>query len=323
KTSNTKIFSLTKRPGNDVRALYRLYRLLKREQPNVLHTRNFGALEAQMIGAMLRIPMRVHGEHGWDVDDLTGARLRSRLVRRVVGRTVHRFITVSVHLKEYLINTAKVPENKVTQIYNGVDDRLFRPVPEKADPDHIVIGTVGRMQTVKNQILLVEAFIRLVEMDVKFAGLVRLRMVGDGPLLSVCANRLEAAGVAKQTELIGASNNVATELRNLDIFVLPSLAEGISNTVLEAMATGLPVVATNVGGNSELVVDGETGAIVRPNDYDHLAETLRRYVDDEALRTSHGEAARQRVSDKFSLKHMVQGYDMLYKSVAQTARANA
>jgi sugar transferase (PEP-CTERM/EpsH1 system associated) len=321
RTSNTELFRLQKRPGNDFRMLYRLYKLLKRLRPDVLHTRNFGTLEAQAIGFVLQIPLRIHGEHGWDVDDLTGERLRSRLVRRVVGNMVHKFVTVSQHLQQYLTETANIPTAKVIHIYNGVDTELFSPAAKSARKP-IVIGTVGRMQLVKNQPLLVRAFVNLMQRHPSLKNTLRLRLVGDGPLLQTCTEILRAASMLDRADLVGPSNEVPAELRSIDIFVLPSLAEGISNTILEAMATGLPVIATGVGGNCELVVDGKTGAIVPSDDPEPMVDRLWLYVENSELRKEHGKAARRRVEQGFGLDTMVANYDRLYSNAQGSWRVS-
>ena len=148
-------------------------------------------------------------------------------------------------------------------ICNGVDTRRFRPAAAGEPPPegwpfeagrHCVIGTVGRMQTVKNQTLLAQAFIRMVQQQPALAERARLVMVGDGPLRERARAMLEEAGLAALAWLPGERRDVPELMRALDCFVLPSLAEGISNTILEAMASGLPVLATDVGGN------GRTGA---------------------------------------------------------------
>jgi glycosyltransferase involved in cell wall biosynthesis len=114
---------------------------------------------------------------------------------------------------------------------------------------------------------------------------------------------------------------VSELLQTLDVFVLTSLNEGLSNTILEAMATGLPVIATAVGGNGELVVDGETGSLVAPSDVDALAARLARYRQDPALAARHGRAGRSRVVAQFSLAAMVSAYGDLYRSLHTAGRA--
>jgi glycosyltransferase involved in cell wall biosynthesis len=140
-------------------------------------------------------------------------------------------------------------------------------------------------------------------------------VVGDGPE----RRRLESAA-GEGIVFLGNRLDVPEILRSLDVFVLPSLNEGISNTILEAMASGVPVVATRVGGNPELVEDGQTGTLVSARDKEAFASALIRYLDDPDLRRLHGEAGRARACNHFSVSKMVDGYEAVYRRVAESSR---
>jgi glycosyltransferase involved in cell wall biosynthesis len=180
------------------------------------------------------------------------------------------------------------------------------------DPSSFVVGTVGRMQTVKAQTLLARAFVRALQLQPGLRDRLRLVMVGEGPLRAQAQGLLEAAGMSPLAWLPGERPDVPDVMRGLDCFALPSLAEGISNTILEAMATGLPVLATAVGGNAELVLAGETGEIVPADDVDALATGLVRMATDPVRAAALGRAGRQRVERQFSLPAMVAAYQHLY-----------
>jgi glycosyltransferase involved in cell wall biosynthesis len=142
-------------------------------------------------------------------------------------------------------------------------------------------------------------------------------MAGEGPLRADCAALFSEAGVSDQVWMPGERDDIASLLRTMDIFVLPSLAEGISNTILEAMATGLPVIATRVGGNAELVVEGETGTLVPPSHPEAMADALASYVHDGNKVLREGMAGRARVQREFSLDVMVSRYASLYSQVLE------
>jgi sugar transferase (PEP-CTERM/EpsH1 system associated) len=321
--SDVEVHAIHKRPGHDLRASWRLYRLFRRLRPGIVHTRNLGCLEALPPAWLAGVPRRIHGEHGWDVFDPAGTNRRYQQLRRLHGLLVDRFVPLSEELERYLVERVGIGPDKVTRVYNGVDTGRFCPAAERPDvlpagfagAGDVVIGTVGRMHGVKDQSTLAKAFVELVARAGGAAGRLRLVMIGDGPLRESCAELLEAAGLGAQAWLPGARDDVPALMRAMDIFVLPSRAEGISNTVLEAMATGLPVVATAVGGNPELVRDGDTGALVPPSDPAAMAEALLAYTADDVRRRAHGSAARERALERFSLEGMLERYTALYEGV--------
>lgn len=177
------------------------------------------------------------------------------------------------------------------------------------------MGTVGRMQTVKAQPLLVRAFLRALEIAPALRPRLRLVLAGDGPLRAECEALLARAGASDLAWLAGERADVPDVMRGLDCFVLPSLAEGISNTILEAMASGLPVIATDVGGNSDLVAAGETGRIVPPGDVEALAAAIAAEAADPDRARAMGRAGRSRVLERFSLPAMVAAYEAVYREV--------
>ena len=312
-TGNFRLYALNKREGNDFAMWGRAFALLRRLRPDILHTRNFGALEIQLAGAAAGIDYRIHGEHGWDMLDLDGNNRRYRLVRRVVGYGVHRFISLSKHLEHYLVERVHIPARKISQVYNGVDEQRFHPPAKNGGNGPVIVETVGRMQAVKNQTLLARAFVSAVRREPALSSRVNLHFVGAGPLLEACHSIIHEAGLDEYVLFLGESDRVPEALRRMDIFVLPSLAEGISNTLLEAMATGLPVIATRVGGNVELVEDGVSGRLVEPDDMDAMAAAIAGYARDESTRKAHGERERTLVETRFGLGAMIAAYDRIYR----------
>lgn len=321
---DVEILALHKRPGHDWRMYLELFRLFRRLRPTLVHSRNLAAMEAQFPAWLAGVPYRVHGEHGRDVLDIDGTNRKYILQRRLLKPFIHHFIALSRDLETYLGTKIGVPDRQLTRIINGVDIDRFHPgeagerslLPEGfADQDACVIGTVGRMEAIKDQLTLARAFIRLLQLLPEQSRRLRLVLIGDGSQRVQIEQELDAADALPQVWFAGSRDDVPALLRSLDVFVLPSLAEGISNTIMEAMACGQPVVATDVGGNSELVVDGETGFLVPRADPGAMAEALQQYVHDADIRHAHGQAARRRAEREFSLDVMVDRYQAVYDTL--------
>lgn len=318
---DVQFISLRKPPGHLFKLFPRLVRIFRELRPAIVHSRNLAALEVTVPAWLARVPVRIHGEHGRDVGDLDGANKIYQWVRRAYNPFVSHWIALSRDLASYLTGRVGIPARKVTQVYNGVDAGRFRPAvppePTFADcpfrrPEHWLVGTVGRMQTVKDQTLLARAFIRALEIAPELRPRLRLAMVGDGPLRTEAQSLLDAAGVADLAWLPGERHDIPEVLRALDCFVLPSLAEGISNTILEAMSSGLPVIATRVGGNPELVAEGNTGRLVPAGNPEAMARAIIAYAQNPEQARAAGRQGRAEVERRFSLDAMVGAYRSVY-----------
>jgi len=295
----------------------RMARVFRALRPDIVHTRNWTCIDAILGARLAGVPHVIHGEHGREAADPTGANRLRRRVRRALAPLVSQFVTVSRDLNRWLVEDVRVPARKVRTIYNGVDTDRFAPGDREAARRALdipagwgVVGTVGRLDPVKDQAGLLRAF--------AVASAQRpsvLLIVGDGPLRAELDALGRGLGLDDRLRLLGDRQDVAQILRALDCFVLPSVGEGISNAILEAMATALPVVATRVGGNVELVEDGETGLLVEVGQPEGLVRALECYLGDSGIARKHGAAARVRVEREFGLARMLTGYGDLYRSL--------
>ena len=317
-----EVISLNKREGKNPAHYLRLYRTLRQLRPSLVHTRNLACIEAQLLAAAAGVRLRVHGEHGRDIGDLDGKNRKYRCLRKLMRPLVQHFIAVSDDLRRWLVEAIGAAPARVTQIGNGVDSLRFHPrvasassapvgPPGFSHPGAFVIGSVGRMAEVKDYPSLVQAFLLLLQQTGRGVPL-RLMLIGNGPTRQQCLGLLQAAGAAHLAWLPGARDDVAQLLRAMDVFVLPSLAEGSSNTILEAMASGLPVVATRVGGNGELVQSGWNGTLVPPRAPAMLADALLEYVKLPELGLRQGARGRRRVLAGHSLAAMAGAYLAVY-----------
>jgi len=319
--SDVEFMALHKPPGHAVWLYPQLFKLFRQLRPEIVHSRNLAALEVQVPAWAAGVPVRIHGEHGRDVGDLDGTHVTYQRMRRIYRPFVHHYTALSRDLADYLAEKVGVSQNKMTQIYNGVDTVRFCPASPGVSPitscpfnpaQHWLVGTVGRMQAVKDPVMLAQAFVQALILAPQLQARLRLVMVGEGPLRAQAQSVLNAAGLGALAWLPGERGDVQDVMRGLHAFALPSLAEGVSNTILEAMASGLPVVATAVGGNADLVVQGKTGYIVPTAHPQTMALRLVELASSPERAYKLGQAGRQRVQAAFSLNSMVSSYQALY-----------
>jgi len=302
--------------------LFRLRRIFRCYRPHIVHTRNWGALEAVPAARLAGVPVVIHSEHGYEVDTLAGLPMRQRLFRKMAYGMADAVCAVSRELRDFHARQAWIAPDRIRVIYNGVDTDRFAPnllVRERVraelgvSPGSLLIGSVGRLVPIKDYATLLRAAASLRSQNVDL----QLLLVGSGPEL-VPLQQLVAAtdSLRGRVHFAGASNRVAELLQAMDVFVLPSQGEGMSNTLLEAMASALPVVATEVGGNPEVIGEPQAGLLFKPADVARLAELLTVLAGNSESRQTLGSAARHRVLTQFSLKAMISQYRELYSGAA-------
>jgi sugar transferase (PEP-CTERM/EpsH1 system associated) len=318
-----ELVALHKPPGLELGTHKRLFKLLRQMRPEVLHTYNLGTIEYHATALLAGVPVRVHAEHGRDASDPHGVNRKHNLLRRLLVPAIDRYVPVSRDLERWLRGVVGIPQAKVQLIDNGVDTERFHPATGPADepwnaPGGFVIGSVGRLQDVKDQACLIDAFALLRTMLPEQRDRLRLVLVGDGPLRARLAQKILDAGLQDCAWLPGPRSDVDVVMRSFSLFALSSIAEGTPVTMLEAMASGLPVVSTAVGGIPDLVADGSSGALVPAGDPQRLAEALATYVRDEERTRRHGAAGRARIEQKYSVAAMLSAYVDLYDGLRKT-----
>lgn len=316
-----QVFALHKREGKDLGAYLRLCRVLRSLRPQILHTRTQAAFDAQLYAFLVGIPVRIHSEHGQISSGVGNVSITHRLQRQILRPLVHHYVTVNDDLATYLKEQLGIPATRVTRIYNGVDTERFHPRTLKmrsigptgfANNESFVIGSVGRIEPVKDYPTLVRAFLHLLKTRPAAKLHLRLVLIGDGPMREQCRKMLEEGGAMEFAWLPGKRSDIPELMRGMDVFVLPSQSEGTSNTILEAMATGLPIVATSVAGNEELVTPGITGLLTSPGDWSAMADAIGMYWQTPSIADEHGQAALRTVALRFALKSMMDGYASVY-----------
>ena len=318
-----EIYSMGKGNGSDYLLPFRLARIMKKLKPDIVHTRNWSAIDGVIGAKIAGIKSVIHGEHGREVSDLRGTKSVRKKVRKFLNPWISKFITVSLELREWLLKDVGIPEEKVVQITNGVDIERFKPSDDKNlskiksgfPLDLFILGTVGRLDRVKDFQTIIKAFAYLT-IKISKTNKIRLLIIGSGPenqKLKILAKELR---VFDKILFLGERKDIPELMQSMDIFILPSIAEGISNTILEAMACGLPVVATKVGGTPELIDDGKTGFLFTPGDYNELADRLFLYSTNSSTLGQHGVNGRLKTVEKLSLSKMAGKYEELYCSIS-------
>ena len=260
------------------------------------------------------MPAIVHGEHG-----TIHASSRQRFIQRHLWPRLDAIASVSSRLTERLAATIGFPQERIVTIRNGVDVIRFSPDRREAarrlfayDPDTIVVGAVGRLNPVKDHQSFLQAVLACRRQGLMF----KTVLAGDGPLREQLEGFLRDHRLGDHVTLLGNRSDVENVLASLDLFVQSSVSEGLSNTVLEAMASGVPVIATNVGGTDELVSNGETGLLVPASDAGSLSAAICSLALDAARRKAMAQASRLRAVEQFSIAQMIKGYEDLYDAVA-------
>ena len=318
--AGVELYALHKAPGLSPGTHVALYRLLRRLQPAVLHSYNLSAVEYAPVAALAGVPVRISGAHGRDAGDPHGRNRRHNTLRRLMVPFYDCCYANSAAMEDWNRKVIGVPASKSRLLANGIDAERYRPrrdgdAPGRYADGEIVIVSVGRVQPDKDHATLLAAFVLLRARLPELAGRLRLAIIGDGPLLAALRERVAADGLDDAVWLPGARGDVADILRGASVFALSSVVEGTPGAALEAMASGLPVVGTRVGGVPEVIEDGVSGRLVAPSDPAALAAALALYAADAATAARHGAAGRERVLSRYSMSAMVAAYQHMYSSL--------
>jgi sugar transferase (PEP-CTERM/EpsH1 system associated) len=314
---SVKVIDLNESRGFQVSTMFRIAVLCRKEKVDVVHTHGWaGGFFSGIIGAKLSsVPVILNGEHGTMYFDRP---LRASVQRWLAG-AVDGIVPVSAVLKNDVIRNFRIGSHKVFPVINGVDTDKFRPdnycrVSARKEfgigDKEILVGAVGRLVPVKDYTTLLRATARVMN---EISSL-KLLLVGDGFMRHELEELSWVLGIDNRVVFTGARQDIPKLLNAMDIFVNSSMDEGLSNTILEAMSTGKPVIATNVGGNPEIVLDNETGVLVPVGDHGRLAKEILQMTDKRRMR-SMGIKARSRINECFSLKRMVLDYENLYQKL--------
>jgi glycosyltransferase involved in cell wall biosynthesis len=309
-------FNLYQKGLIDVRCLNRLTRLVGELRPHIVNTFLFTSDTYGRLSAILgKVPIIVTSVRNIDL----WKKSRHLFVDRILEKRTTHFTANAGVIKRYLEEKLHIAPDKISVIYNGIDSEKFRKFQPAQNiytdlnirEGNKIILSICRFWPQKDHITLIEAL----KIVLKNRSDVEVILVGEGPLRDRILRIVEQSGLRERFRVLDCRYNVV-ELYNVStLSLLTSLYEGCSNFILESMACELPVVATSAGGNSELVVEGKTGFLANPQDYEKIAEQILYLLDNPQVALEFGRAARKKIEEGFSLKTMVEAYEKLYQGL--------
>jgi glycosyltransferase involved in cell wall biosynthesis len=289
-------------PGLHFRAPIQLAKLFRSWQTDIVHTHNERPLlYAAPAARLARVAAMIHTKHGRG----TGNSRRQNWLTACAARLSDRFVCVSEDCARLALEQG-VPSNRLTTLHNGIDIERFAFAGPQSDGPAMI---VARLCLDKD----IATLLRAVTIVVREAPEFRLQIAGDGPCALDLHRLTEKLALKNHVQFLGSVRDVPALLGRASMCVLSSLSEGVPLTLLEAMACGLPVIATRVGGVAEIVQDGVSGMLVDPSAPSKLASALLQVQRDFALARRLGLAGRRSVEERFDVRHMVEQYERLYR----------
>ncbi len=316
---NTRIFFDGNHQQSKLTAIKKVYQHCQSHSYDILHSHGYATMLAAYIGGKLAsCPTIINGEHG----TLYYSSKKEVLIQRFLFNRMQLNLSVSSVLKNEICTLFSVSSERFKTIINGVDTIKFSPNKNQQrlkkqlgiGPDQLIIGSVGRLVPLKNY----PSLIRAISLMVKQFPQLMLLLAGDGPEKESLEKLIVKLNLTEHIRLLGQREDIADLMNLYDIFVLPSRCEGLSNTLLEAMSCGTPVLAADVGGNGEIIAEGTSGYLYPTDDSDALAKHLTCLLLNTSLREDLGRQARKHIEDNFSLETMVNNYENTYQELLLT-----
>jgi sugar transferase (PEP-CTERM/EpsH1 system associated) len=312
KSDNVIFHELNKREGNDIRVPFKLAKIFMKEKISVVHLRGWATMAEGILGArMAGVNKVIYSEHGRHFDDVWQHKKLKYTIKRFLFSRVDSVMAVSRELGREITELYRLCR-PVEVVTNGVDLSRFCP-KERGElrarlgwgEEEKVVGVVGRLCEGKGIERMVGEFL-----DTRLSA--RLVIVGDGPLRECVESILCKHDYKSNVSLLGPRDDVAELLNCFNVLALPSASEGMSNVLLEGMASGVSVVAFRVGGNHELIDSGQGGFLVEHDDWKGFFSSIRCLIDDPCLADKMGIYNRHKTVNQFSLEQMISNYKKLY-----------
>ncbi|MFA5864841.1 MAG: GT4 family glycosyltransferase PelF [Phycisphaerae bacterium] len=312
------VYHTHRRVGLDFRQIFRIGKIIRSFNPQVIHCHQYTPFFYGSLASLWTRKGRiVFTEHGRHFPDAVG--WKRQMVNRFLSRKADRITAVCKFTRDRLIKNEALPENRIEIIYNGVDLSRFETISDRQEArtrlglpaDSRIVVQVGTFRAVKDQASAINAFRIVHEHDADAI----LVFVGDGPDLPSCRKLAEQLGLGEAVRFLGQREDIPEILSSADVMLMTSLSEAHSVSLLEAMARRLPIVATNVGGIPETLVNHETGLLVEAKDVQGIANALLQLLRNPDLRTRMGQAGYDRVQKYFQQSQMHQRYLKIYRDL--------
>jgi L-malate glycosyltransferase len=297
-------------------------KFLKRQNIDILHIHltgcyMFGMYSAYLAGVSKKIitwhNMYDNSVRSWNTLDKTFTNVKGFFQVKTASFLANTIIAVSEIVKVKNCKYFRIKSEKVTVVYNGINSDNFKSKRLKKNynnKSNFIIGAVGALQHQKDYITMINVINKV---SIKFPNVI-LRIMGEGPERKNIENHIKKLKLEKHVELNGIVKDIPSVLRELDLFLMTSLWEGFSIALLEAMATGLPIVATSVGGNSEAILDGQTGLLVPSKDVSRIQIALEKIITNPTTAENYGKAASERFNNNYTIDAMMLNLENVFSA---------
>lgn len=319
---NIPIHSLARKPGFDISLIGKIRQHIIEHKIDIIHCHQYTPYVYGLLGALLTSAKVVFTEHGRFYPDSTTWK------RRLINPILHKFTAattaISAATRDALVDYEFIPHDDIHVIYNGIIGVAAEPPQINAlretfglSPDCILFGTIARLDPIKNHSMMLRAFKRVIDAGTN----AKLMIVGDGDERANVDSLIDELGLAEYVIMTGYEPKPHNHLALMDIYLLPSLSEGTSMTLLEAMSLGKTCIVTNAGGNPEIVLHDETGLVTPNDDEQAYAQAMIMLANNTQQQDTFSKAAKIRFEQTFSIKHMVQAYQALYSQLSSSGNA--
>ena len=314
---NIEIINLNKKSGKDLGLILKLKNLIKKEKFDIVHTHNVDGFEYGVLAAKLAKTKKIiHTAHGKSVKEGNIRKLREKIIHKFISRYLTDYITVSNDLKQYAWKNWCKNKSKIKTIHNGIDTNKFKKININKNylsdlnikENNKLIGIVAGLRPVKNHVTLFKAM-KIIKKRIPYS---KLLVIGDGSEKEKLERLVDRLGLNKEILFLGNRQDIVELWNILDVGCLSSLSECLSITLLEGMACEVPFVATNVGGNAEVIENEKNGFLIKSRDYESMAEKITNLLNAKGTKELIGKEARKTILDNFNINNMIKKYKEIY-----------